>query len=268
MLTQIQFQIRFDADVYIMRQRGPFPELMLNQGYRGIEVVYVTDQRAIASVSFPKSLGDFPIESWLVTPDGERSYLFSREPSEVAVEVNHSFGECRLISLPKHFEAPTGLCWFTPDLHMRDYFGRNWALHEGAVREMPPDCVPQPLEMLLQLNDKSQALGVLRMRHDQPGMYVMSDSQIGFVSVDGRVRLLTQRNADDIDIALARDTLFVCSPNEISIVGANMRTSLISARSDERFSGIEIISSHGMDYLMLLAPCQNRSGSTLYFYLL
>jgi len=265
MLATIErFQFDFSDDVYIMRRRASFPELMLNRGYDGIQVMNFRDRRVVTTINFPHSVGDFPIETWLITPDGVRSYLFSRDRSEVVVAVNHLVGRCEVVMAPKNLEAPTGLCWFTPELHIRDYYGRNWRLHGQTFREAREDSLPNSVKHLLRIEDRARSLGVLRMCYDQLGMYVMSDSKIGYLSLDGRYEYITDRDKGDIDLALVNNSLLICSPRHVRVVRDNEQSIFLSARADEGFACIEEYSLDGTKYVSVLAVREDANGSRLY----
>ena len=260
-----EFELAFPEDVYIGRIRGSNPEFMLNSGYLGIQTFTIGEGRIAQRIAFPESIPAFAIESWLVSPDGSRSYLFGRERGGIGLEVEHGRGSVRVLSLPGSFEAPTGLCWFTPGLVMRDYHGRHWELRNEVIEESPSTLVPEDLRIRLHLDNESAALGVLRMSYDRGGMYVMNGSRIGFVSLADEIPLLAPHNNTFGDVALAPDPdrLFLCSKEGITLWQHGSADLVSPVPAGERFLSIESVSFQEKHYLLAISAKEDGSGSML-----
>jgi hypothetical protein len=264
-LATIEYENRLDADAYVGRTRGSKPEFMLNYGYGGIQIMDL-DTHATRAITFPESVESFSVETWLVSPEGSRSYLFGRERGGVGLEIEHDRALTSVIVLPESFEAPTGLCWFAPGLCFRDHYGRNWGLRNHKVEELPSTSLPEHIRLRLRLDDPSAALGVLRMSYDHDGMYVMNTSQIGFASLRDRAPLLVPHNSHDIiDVALAPndDGLFLCSKERILLWREGKTEELIGPTGRETLLSIESVKSNDKMMLLLISAQIDGSGSTL-----
>jgi hypothetical protein len=258
-----QFELEFDGDVYIARLRAAYPELMLNLGYNGIQIVDVATGRLIQKIMFPDGIADFSIYTWLVSPDGARSYLFSGEPLEFALEVDHTTGLVGRVTLPGNFEPPTGLCWFAPNLYMRDYYGRNWALRNGTVVEADQSAAPEPLRSRLRLDIPGQSLTVRRLHYPYGGAYVRSKTQMGFVSFLSTFEQLLPLPDSVIDVALAPRGLFVCEEQSVSLQNDRERQVILPSRSGEYFMGIESLSVNQRTHLLVLSAKYDCTGDFL-----
>jgi hypothetical protein len=258
-----QFELKFDEDVYIARLRATYSELMLNSGYNGIQVVDVATGRLIRKMVFPDGLADFSIHAWLVSPDGARSYLFSGDPLEFALEVDHNTGLVGRVTLPGNFEPPTCLCWFAPNLHMRDYYGRNWALRNGAVVEADQPATPEPFRSRLRLDFPDQSLAVLRRHYPYEGAYVRNNSQMGFVSFANASEQLLPLPDSVVDVALAPGGLFVCLEQGISLQNEQETQVVLAPRTGEYFISVESLSANQSMQLLVLSAKYASTGSSL-----
>ena len=261
-----RFEIAFEEDVYVGRLRGAHGEIVMNAGYDAVQVVALAEGRIDRSIPFPNSDDGFAIETWLVAPDGSKSWLFGREPLGYAYEVDHARDAIEVLALPDGFDAPTGLCWFAPGLNMRDHRGRNWALRDGKVAPMGDPALPEAMRTALRLERPTEALGVLRMSHEHGGMYVLNGSSIGFVSTVGAATLLAPHEDRYMDVALYRGELLLCARDSVAHAAEGRAVALLDATEGESFLAIDSVTIAGQSCLLCLSARLDGSGSVLRAY--
>ena len=71
-----------DQDLFTARVRGTHPELVVNHGYEGVVALNCARRQQHPVLHFPSD--DFSIYSWLMSPAGDVSYLFSGDAAEGA----------------------------------------------------------------------------------------------------------------------------------------------------------------------------------------
>lgn len=258
-----QFELKFDGDVYIARLRATHSELMLNSGHNGIQIIDLTNGRVVRKIMFPDGVGDFSIYTWLVSPDGARSYLFSGDPLEFALELDHNTGDVGRVILPGNFEPLTGLCWFAPNLYMRDYYGHNWRLQDGSVVPADQSAVPEPFRDRLKLGIPDQSLAVRRLHYAYGGAYVGSKSQMGFISLLNSSEILLPLPESVIDFALAPQGLFVCMEQAVSLQTDQETQVVLPSRAGEYFMGIESLIMNRSMYLLALSAKYDCTSDSL-----
>jgi hypothetical protein len=268
MLSMTSFhESRFQEDVYKLQVRSGYPHLLLNSGYTGIRIVSCPSGESLKLIAFPESIESFTLDTWLVSPDGQQSYLFSRDET-FALGVDLQTKTVRKIGLSPHMAPPSGLCWFTPELRVWDQHKQEWRLEND--RFMPVGNERHGKEDDAVTRRFRNALGglagftVLKMSPGGQGFYVLGEdgALIGHIPIVGD-SLLVPQDGNAIDVAHHGNDLFVCFENEIiQHEGGSSRTAL-TAKSDEFFLAIQVLEAEGQSYLCVLASTQDQTTSIL-----
>jgi hypothetical protein len=271
MLSMSPFhESRFQEDMYKLRARNGYPHLLLNSDYTGIRIVSAVSGKSLERIAFPESIESFTIDTWLVSPDGQTSYLFSRDET-FALEIALQAKTVRKLSLSPHMASPTGLCWFTPGLRVWDQYKQEWRLeHE---RFMPAKDGQRGKEDDAVTRRFQQALGglagftVLKMSPNGQGFYVLGEEgdRIGHISMEGK-SLLVSQDGNAIDVAHHGDDLFVCFENEIIQHARGASRTALVARPDEFFLALQVLEADGGPCLYVLASTQDQTTSILKSY--
>lgn len=261
---------RFEEDVYKLQVRSGHPHLLLNSGYTGIRIVSCPAGESLERIDFPEPIESFTIDTWLVSPDGQTSYLFSRDET-FALRVDLQTKAVRKIGLSPQMAPPSGLCWFTPEFRVWDQYRQEWRVEHGRF-------IPVRDEQHGRKDDAAthrfrQALGglsgltVLKMNSNGQGFYALSEEgdRIGHVSIEGKVLLVTQ-DGNAIDVAHYGNDLFVCFENEIIQHAQGGSRMALKANPDEFFLAIQVLEVEGEPTLCVLASTQDQTASLLKYY--
>jgi hypothetical protein len=255
--------IAINQDVYTLRARPHHSQVLVNLGYRHIGIVDCVNASIVRKIELPKSVGDFGVESWLVTPDGDRSYLFGRDVLDTIIEIEHDSGAARPIVRPGELTAPVGFCWFSPGLHLIDCDRQTWMLENNRfvpIGPGPATTVTRPLRERIVEFDQ---LAVIRMAPSHPGVYLFGNDVLGFASIDAKEVELIPNQSRPIDVARWANGLAVCFESRVVLHEGTHISTFLNAEPEEYFVALERVQHLNNAYLVIVASGLDASSATL-----
>lgn len=249
--------MRFNADVYAMRAMPRALRVMLNHGYEEVRVVDCAQGTEIAKIGLPEP--DFAIQKCLTGGEGARSYLFSPDELDFAVEIALPEKSSRKIHLPAEFDVPTGLCWFAPSFSVLDCKDVVWTLDGDklvrADKELAEKLYPAALRKI------TKRFAVHKISHAGAGLYVRSRgspvSKVGLVDTTRGVELVMEDDGVAIDFAHQGDRLFVAFDSRIVEWSGGRQSEIFHAGEDEAYLALEVVEADGIALLCVLSATKD-----------
>ena len=252
-------EINFDRDTYIARVRCGYPHLLLNAGYDGIRVINCLAGTEIGAVAFPET--DFAIYTWVVSPDGKKSYLFSpdKDDTDYALELDLEQLRSRKIALVKGFEPPTELCWFSPNLHILDYHYIVWTVENDTLVKASAEAADRlyttPFRRI------TKRFVVEKMDPFGEGVYAQSREYptryIGRLSLAGESPLLMEQDRSVIDVTHYGNSLFACAESTILQHRNEKSVPALLVSEDAHFLCVNVIRKNEVGYLTVLSSTKD-----------
>lgn len=265
---KIREQLEFNEDVSLIRTGGGGPVLYFNLGYDRVRTFDVATH-AYDSIPFPELVEEFLIYSWIMAPDGERSFLFSSDPLEYALELDHRGLIAKKFSVPGDLPTLTNLCWGTPEVHLLDCRGGVWSI-QGAALVQPKLGASEegPVTLYRAL---VQRFSILKMDHQANGFCAIDRDQntFGFVSLGSRAVTMAPWSDDMIDISHSRGHLFACRKDGISLFRDGSGEPVLRPKPGRYFCAIETGLVGMQEYLAVLSADETgvaRPGSFIDIY--
>lgn len=258
--------LRLKEDVYAAQARPGRPELLVNLGYRQIAIVDCRSGSLARAIALPAELGDFAIESWLVTPDGAASYLFGRYHDDVVVRVEHDSGATKLLARPGSLSLPLGLAWPGDELCFLDAKRSGYSVSaQGFGSVEARDVRAATKEMRKRLPNLDE-MSVYRMADGGRAAYLLSSEKIGYATLDGRTALFTPHDDTQVNVARLGDSLFVCFEYSIEQRLEGEEETLAKPGSGEHFLGVESVTDGDRGHLVVLSGSLASDYSRLRFF--
>lgn len=252
-------------DVYVVRARPGRAEVLVNVGYRRVAIVDSASARVTTTIDLPEEVEDFGVASWIVTPDGARSFLFGRDDDEHVVVIDHDAATARVFKRPSGIEVPIRFTWFDPDLRFLDCEGKGFALEGEALR---PLTAREKKSAGRALRDRFDDLERMNVRLADAGsaMYFASENKIGYATLDGQTVISVPREEKEFGVARLGGSLFVCSTDAVIRHEAGRETTEIRAATGEDIVAMEAISHGGVERLIVIAQVFEPFHSELRVY--
>jgi hypothetical protein len=248
----------FDEDIYITRIRSGYAHLMLNAGYDGIHLLDCVSGEIVKTIAFPEF--DFSIYTWVVTPDGRTSYLFSPDETDYALEIDLEQEKAKKIALVPDFEAPTHLCWFSPNLHILDYHYTVWVLRDDAL--VKADAKTADAHYTREFRRLTKRFVVVKMAPETNGVYVRSREydvkHMGRISLANDTELLMEQDGLAIDVTHYGSSLFTAFEFQIVQFRDGQTRPELTAPEARFFVSVNVIEHQGVGYLNILSSSEEH----------
>lgn len=240
------YRLSFGEDIYMLRAGGRRVELCFTLGNGAVRLLDVA-ARSHRDLPFPQP--EFLIHSWLITPDGTRSFLFSSDPLDYALALDHKQLAATKIRLPADFPTVTNLCWMSPDVHILDRKGGVWSIHgDEMIRVRPGDSDESLASFYRTLTGR---YAIRRIDTEANGLCVIDqDRQVfGLVSLRSGEVTMAPWSADMFDVAHRRGHLFACTEEEVAHFHNGHHEQVLTAPPGRQFWGLEAGSLGADGYL-------------------
>jgi hypothetical protein len=259
----LRSELLFSEDVYVLRARPRHPHVLVNVGCRTIAIVNCVNDAILRTIKLPQEAGEFSIEAWLVSSDGDHSYIFDREEGGFAFQIDHESGGARRLAVPEDLASPVGLCWFAPGLHLIDGSRQAWALENDRFTRLAPEVVEAATRPLRDRITDLDDLSVTRMSQSGQGAYLYGNEVVGWASINATEVQLVENDGSAIGVARLDGGLFVAFEERIVLHEGEGESIFLSHGPDERFVAIEAVEHAGAGYLVVVAGALDGSRSTL-----
>lgn len=254
-------EMKFKEDIYITRVRSGYSYLMLNSSYDGIRIIDCVSGEEKGTISFPEP--DFSIYTWVVSPEGNKSYLFSPDETDYALELDLEKNSVRKIGLSKGFQAPTELCWFNPEFHILDYRDLVWTLKNNTF--VKADLEAASKYYTNKFKRIINKFVVNKMEPSGRGLYVRSRKStkyIGYLPLlegqDVLKGILMEQDGNAIDIAHYKENLFIAFESEVVQYRCGETDSILRITEEEYFVRVNIIIKDEIGYLCVLSSTKDH----------
>lgn len=243
-------ELKFEKDIYISRVRCNYPHLMTNLGYEGIQIIDSFSGSVIGEIKYPKF--DFSIYTWVVSPDGGMSYLFSPDEEKYALELDLEKFKARKIDLSEDFQAPTQLCWFLPNLRIMDYKFRIWVLEKNALINIDEEATYYSKNYERTL----KRFVVEKIDPYSDGLYVRSREfpvkRIGYLSLKSDKGYLMEHDGSAVDITHYQNSLFVAFKDKIIQFRDGEAREMLDIPKNESFISVNVLIHNNIGYLNVI----------------
>lgn len=255
--------IEFKGVTYMARVRGIYSHLLINANYDGIHIVDPVAQVIIGSIEYPYLNIDveepFSIYAWIVEPEGSLAYAFDQGDVDYAVEFDLNAGSSRRIKIPDQFGIPTQIGWFDPFFYTTDTNKSFWKIEGSSFVKADQEFIEQHLtvEILRILNEYS----TIKMEANGQGYYVvrkLGKSEIGYISSDGKSRLLVPWIPKVIDVCHYGESVFFALEERIVESNQGEVRTIIEADEKEYFMRVNIIQSGNNLLLTVLSSSKDH----------
>ena len=246
-VLKIREHLAFDEDVYLMRGSSESTELCFNLGYDRIRLFDVAT-RSCRDLMFPASVKEFLIYSWLLLPDGTRSFLFSSDPLDYALALDHRRLSAAKIALPKDFDLVTNLCWAAPDARIMTPAGDVWSIEGNAL--VWPQLHGDEKELATFYRTLTERYSVIRME-SADGLCVIDPERaaFGLFSLKSGIGIMAPWNEKMIGFACSRGHLFACNEEEVYVFRNGRNESVLKAPEGCSLNGLQAGSAGAGGYL-------------------
>ena len=253
--------IKFNEDIYIMRNRPSYHEVLVNGGYKQIHIIDYISGGVKKSITFPDSVECFSIHSWLTSPDGAKSYLLTTDDlgkNNYAIEIEHIKETSQVIYMPPSFDMHGEFYYFSDQLYLISRTNNNLILKKNSFVSYDNNNHLQKLKVQVQNLEKKigplNKYNILKMDMNNQGLYLFGGEplMIGYASLDGKEVLTTDIDWKCIDISRSNNTLFLCYEDKIIIKTKNKSQVILEANSNEYYTSINTFQKNHTTYLNVL----------------
>jgi len=261
-ILKLQSITKFNEDIYIMRIRPSYNDVLLNGGYKRIHIVDCSTGNVKKSYNFPDSVKDFAIHKWVTSPDGNKSYLFTNDNYDnenYSIEVNHLKGISRKIRMPSIFDMHGEFYCFSNHLYLIGRGGNHLLLKDDSFIEYNGDLPIQPsIQKLENKIGPISKYNIIKMDMNYNGFYIVGNRPLitGYVSLNGE-EIITNIDWEFIDISRNNDILYICYEHQVVQIKKDESIVILEADPNEYFISINVLSKDNIIYLNVLSSAND-----------
>lgn len=125
--------LELSRDAFILRPLPGAARLLVNDGYRGAQIVDCPTAAVVAKIPFPEDVEVFVVGEWHVEPRGAWSLAIDPERPAFGLLLDHALCTARRVAFPQTMGMLSGAAWFDPGPQIATYDGLLWGLHGDAL---------------------------------------------------------------------------------------------------------------------------------------